>query len=108
MINENDCGTHQLQNKGHTFIALLPQAQVDVRDVAARNKSVREVRNLEDVWLDLGDVIRVVTEDPGQGGLTNLGQLCRCEYPWVLVPETATAEHEESRLTLEELLPVRY
>lgn len=75
-----------------TFTAVLPHAQVDLGDVVAAAVAVGQHGHLEDVLLDAGDVVPVVTQHPGQRGLLQLGQLGRGEHAWVLIPEPKEEE----------------
>lgn len=70
-----------------TLAAVLPHAQVDLRDVVAAPVAVGQLGHLEDVLLDSRDVVSVVTQHLRQRGLLQLGQLGRSEHAWVLIPE---------------------
>ena len=71
-----------------TFAAVLPHAQVNLRDVVAAAIAVGQLRHPEDVTLDASDVVAIVTHHPCQRGLFQLGQLGRSEHAWVFVPES--------------------
>lgn len=70
-----------------TFAAVLPHAQVDVRDLVAAAVAVGQLGHLEHVLLDAGDVVAVVAQHPRQRCLLQLGQLSRAEHARVLIPE---------------------
>lgn len=78
--------------RGPTFAAVLPHAQVQPGDVLAAAVAVGELRHPEHVPLHVRDVVRVVTQDPGQGRLLDLRQLGRREHPGVLVPQPASQD----------------
>lgn len=70
-----------------TFAAVLPHAQVDVRDLVTAAVAVGQLGHLEDVLLDARDVVAVVAQHPRQGRLFQLGQLSRAEHARVFIPE---------------------
>lgn len=70
-----------------TFTAVLPHAQVDLRDVVTAAVTMGQLGHPEDILLDACDVVPVVTQHPWQRGLLQLGQLSRSEHAWVFIPE---------------------
>lgn len=70
-----------------TFAAVLPHAQVDVRDVVTAAVAVWQLGHLEDVLLDASDVVAVVAQHPRQRRLFQLRQLSRAEHTRVFIPE---------------------
>lgn len=70
-----------------TFTAVLPHAQVDLRDVVAAAVPMRMLRHPKHVLLDACDVVPIVTQHPCQRCLFQLGQLGRCKHAWIFIPE---------------------
>lgn len=70
-----------------TFTAVLPHTQVDLGHVFTAAIAVGELGNREDVRLDVGDVVSVVAQHPGEGGLPQLRELSWCENSLILIPE---------------------
>lgn len=70
-----------------TFTAVLPHPEVHPGDLATAAVAMRELRHPEHVALHPGDVVRVVTQDPGQRRLLDLSQLGGGEHPGVLIPQ---------------------
>lgn len=81
---------HRYQNgeSNITFTAVLPHAQVNLRDVITAAIVMGKLGHPEDIMLDACDVIAVVTQHPCQRGLLQLDQLGRSEYAWVFIPES--------------------
>lgn len=79
---------HMLTKTLLTFAAILPHAQVDLRNVVTAAVAMRKLCHTEDIPLDACDVVPVVTQHPCQGRLLQLGQLGGSEHAWVLVPES--------------------
>lgn len=78
-----------------TFAAVLPHAQVDLRDVVTADVAVRQLGHPEHVALDARDVVAVIAQHPGEGRLLQLGQLGGREHAGVLVPEPEHAGRRE-------------
>lgn len=70
-----------------TFTAVLPHAQVDLRDVVTAAVTMGQLSHPEDILLDACDVVAVITQHPCQRGLLQLGQLRRSEHAGVFIPE---------------------
>lgn len=70
-----------------TFTAVLPHAQVDLRDVVTAAVAVGHLSHPEDILLDACDVVPIVTKHSSQRSLLQLGQLGWSEYTWVFIPE---------------------
>lgn len=80
-----------------TFTAVLPHAQVNVRDVVTAPVAVGKLGHPKNVLLDACDVVPVVAQHPRQRSLLQLCQLGGREYAWVFIPEPEAARQEEKR-----------
>lgn len=72
-----------------TFTAVLPHAEVHSGDLVTAAVPVGELRHSEHVPLHTRDVVRIVTQNPGQGRLLDLCQLGGGEHPRVFIPQPA-------------------
>ena len=70
--------------------AVCPHLEVDPLELVAVTAEValRVTGHREHVRRYLTDVVRIITDDPGQSGLTNLGELRWREDSWILIPES--------------------
>lgn len=71
-----------------TFTAVLPHAQINLRNVTTAAVTMGKLCHPEDVLLDACDVISIVTQHPCKRGLLQLGQLGRSEYARIFIPES--------------------
>lgn len=81
-----------------TFAAVLPHAQVDLRDVVTADVAVRQLGHPEHVPLYARDVVAVIAQHPGEGRLLQLGQLGRREHAGVLIPEPEHGRKEKNTI----------
>lgn len=72
---------------GYTFTAVLPHTQIDLGHVLAVSIFAREVCHGEDVRLNAGNVVTVVTQHPRERRLLQLSQLSWAKHTRVLIPE---------------------
>lgn len=71
-----------------TLAAVLPHAQVNMRDIFAAVVAVWPLGHSEHVFLNAGDVVPVITENSSQRRLLQLSQLGGSEHAWAFIPES--------------------
>jgi len=70
-----------------TLTAVLPHAQVNLRDLVAAAVAMGQLSHHEHILLDACEVVPVVAQHSSQRRLLQLGQLGRSEHAWVFIPE---------------------
>lgn len=71
-----------------TLAAVLPHAQVNMRDIFTAAEAVRQLGHREHVFLNTSYVVPIITENPSQRRLLQLSQLGGSEHAWIFIPES--------------------